>query len=263
VSPFPGHGNPLSPQVRGFGFLHDGSADNIVSFLQGPFFAFGMGGDTTRTDVANFLLAFPSDLAPIVGQQITLQSADPNNVDVAARIDLLVARAQTAYADVVRSPNNECDLVVRGTIGGLSRGWWMSAPGIFSPDSATEAPIADAALRLLAAVPGQDLTYTCAPPGSGVRMGIDRGGVGDSSLPDGILDQQQCGDTSADGVATSADVRGTRELIAGVSTPPSPGKCNVAGDPGNGPDKCDILDVAILRRAVAGLTPSPTNGCSN
>jgi len=256
----PGHGTPTTPQVRGFGLLNDGSTDNVRSFLSNPIFSFP-GGDAQRTDVANFLMAFPSDLAPIVGQQVTLRSDSASDPDLVARLDLLVARAATPYADVDRSPNNECDLVVKGEIGGAPRGWWMSAPGVFSSDSSAEAPLSDAALRALASVPGQELTYTCAPPGSGPRMGIDRGGIGDGSQPDGILDADQCGDVTADGVVTSADVAATRALLAALSNPAAPGKCNVEGAPGSDPASCDIADVAVLRRALAGLGPAPTPGC--
>ena len=262
IGSVPGHGSPLTEQVRGFGFLHDGSSDSIVSFLQGTFFSFP-GGDTQRTDLANFLFAFPSDLAPVVGQQVTLRSDNASDPDLTGRLDLLVARAGTAYSSVDRFPNNECDLVVKGRIAGVPRGWWMSAPGVFTPDSSAEATISDADLRLLAQTPGQDLTYTCAPPGSGVRMGIDRGGVGDGSQPDGILDAEQCGDTNGDGVATAADVAATRALLALISTPAAPGKCNVEGPAGSDSSSCDIVDLVILRRALAGLAPALSTGCSS
>jgi YVTN family beta-propeller protein len=255
-----GHGSPTTEQVRGFGYLHDGSTDNLVSFFSDPFFNFP-GGDTQRANLANFLFAFPSNLAPIVGQQVTLRSDNASDPSVIARLDLLVARAATPYANVDRSPNNECDLIVKGRIGGAPHGWWMSAPGVFTPDSSVEGPISDADLRQLASVAGQDLTYTCAPPGSGVRMGIDRGGIGDGSQPDGILDREQCGDVTADGVATAADVAGIRALLAQGSTPVAPEKCNVVGPAGNDPTSCDLLDAVVLRRALAGLA-SLSSGCN-
>jgi hypothetical protein len=37
---------------------------------------------------------------------------------------------------------------------------------------------ARAALRLLATQSGHPVTYTCVPPGSGVRIGVDRDGDG-------------------------------------------------------------------------------------
>jgi hypothetical protein len=154
----------------------DGSADSIVSFLQGSFFSFP-GGDGQRADVANFLLAFPSDPRRS-WSAVTLRSDNASDPTVTARLDLLVARAGTPYANVDRSPNNECDLVVKGRVGGVPRGWWMSSPGVFTSDSSSESPIADADLRGLATVAGQDLTYTCAPPGSGLRMRLHPRGDG-------------------------------------------------------------------------------------
>ena len=77
----------------------------------------------------------------------------------------------------------ECDLVVKGTIGGKAHGWRHIAGGNdFEPDDGSPA-IADEALRGLAATPGQELTYTCLPPGSGVRGGIDRD---EDGVPDGL-----------------------------------------------------------------------------
>ncbi len=85
-------------QIRGFGFIHDGSVDTMFRFLQatvfnngGTFNPVGFQNDTQRRQVEQFLLAFDSDLAPIVGQQITLTST--NAATVSARITLLLARA--------------------------------------------------------------------------------------------------------------------------------------------------------------------------
>ena len=47
-------------------------------------------------------------------------------------------------------------------------------------------PILDAQLRLLAAIPRQELTFTCVPPGSGQRLGLDRDA-------DGVLDADEGG----------------------------------------------------------------------
>jgi hypothetical protein len=88
------------------------------------------------------------------------------------RIDLLIARAAAPYASLrFGGSATECDLIVKGSTGGVPRGWVREASGWFRDD--TNALISDAALRAL--VPAQGpLTYTCAPPGSGTRMGIDR-----------------------------------------------------------------------------------------
>ena len=49
----------------------------------------------------------------------------------------------------------------------------LPAAATFEADDGTE-HVADSALRALALTPGQELTYTCVPPGSGTRTGIDR-----------------------------------------------------------------------------------------
>ncbi|HTO06736.1 MAG TPA: hypothetical protein VMR86_06730 [Myxococcota bacterium] len=270
----PLHGDPNDIQIRGFGYLNDGSVDNVVSFLNGSVFSFP--ADTTndpnsnyknkgaamRQNVANFVMAFPSDLAPIVGQQVTFTSANISDPNVFNRVSLLETRAVTDYPDVDRTPNKECDLVVKATINGVTRGWWMSAANTYTPDSSTDPTLTSTQLKNLVGSVPTELTFTCTPPGSGPRMGIDRGGVGDSSQPDGIRDANQCGDVTADGIAASADVRAARELLASISTPLAPGKCNVAGPNGSGAASCDIVDVTVLRRALASLGPALTSGCN-
>ena len=161
-------------QVRGFGFLHDGSVDTLFRFHNAavfntttPFgfpnpggFPDGSEGDILRRQVELFILAFDSNLAPVVGQQTTLS---PTSV-VGPVIDLMIARAA----------GGECDVTVKGLLGGSARGWYRRADGLFQSDRNDEAPISDATLRGQAAVAGQERTYTCVPPGSGIRVGVDR-----------------------------------------------------------------------------------------
>jgi hypothetical protein len=109
-----------------------------------------------------FVLAFDSNFAPIVGQQATIHSTSGTNVS--NRVDLILARAGVG----------ECDVVVRGTIGGEPRGGVRLPDGTFQLDREDEPPVLDADLRLLAVNPGQEMTYTCVPPGSGLRIGVDR-----------------------------------------------------------------------------------------
>src|SRR5262249_49843726 len=124
----PAHGAPADQQIRGFGYLNDGSVDNVVSFLNGSVFTFpadpntdpnsnyGNAGATKRQDVANFVMAFPSDLAPVVGQQVTLTGGNAGDAALGTRLVLLEQRAAADYPDVDRTPNKECDLVVKGKI---------------------------------------------------------------------------------------------------------------------------------------------------
>jgi hypothetical protein len=159
-------------QVRGFGILHDGSVDTVLTFLQAGVFTLTL---QEESDLTQFVLASATDLAPIVGQQITLTST--NSGVVGGRINTMVNRAGTAFASKMLGGGvTECDLIAKGSVGGVERGWrresgTTAANTTYRSDVNTI--ISDAALRAL--VPGEGpITYTCAPPGSGQRMGIDR-----------------------------------------------------------------------------------------
>jgi hypothetical protein len=125
-------------------------------------FPAGAAGDPLRRNVEAFMMAFDTNVAPIVGQQTTRSAATAAAAD--PRIDLLIQRANAG----------ECDLVVKGRIAGEDRGLLYVGGGQFVTDRADDAPISDAVLRALANTAGQELTYTCVPLGSGVRIGIDR-----------------------------------------------------------------------------------------
>jgi len=59
-------------------------------------------------------------------------------------------------------------------LGGLDRGWLRKSDGLFHSDRASEPPVTLSALLQQVTIPKQELTVTCVPPGSGIRMGIDR-----------------------------------------------------------------------------------------
>jgi hypothetical protein len=160
--------------VRGFGFMHDGSAARIFDFL---FFRIFELSDADRLNLEEYLFAFESNLAPIVGQQITLTAR--NGEAVAPRLELMQVRAQTSLPILGLPGAKECDLVVKGNVGGQSRGYFLEAASArFRTDRAAEPRLTDSQLRALAATPGQELTFTCVPPGSGERLGLDRDGDG-------------------------------------------------------------------------------------
>jgi hypothetical protein len=149
-------------QIKGFGFMHDGGMDTLDKFLQGSVFQFD--SDQKRGQVVDFVMVMDSELAPIVGQQITLtstSSAATNN-----RIDLLQARALV-------TPRAECDLIVKGVINGELRGFLMLSNKSYQSDRKSEVA-SDSELRNLVNTANQTLTFTCVPPGSGTWMGIDR-----------------------------------------------------------------------------------------
>jgi DNA-binding beta-propeller fold protein YncE len=163
-------------QIRGFGFVNDGSIDTLFRFLTAAVFAPQLTSgfplinpDATRRDVQQFLLAFPSDLAPIVGQQATLTNA--NASAVGPRFDLFIQRAKAQFVSKeVGGVVKECDLVAHVALGGSIKDFLFDpAANNFMPADGG-ARVTDAALRALATTPGQEVTYTCAPPGSGARI---------------------------------------------------------------------------------------------
>jgi YVTN family beta-propeller protein len=165
----PGNNGNMGPQIRGVGFTNDGSVDTIFRFFQATVFDSTSGGkvgfaggDAQRSAVEQYMLAFDGDLAPIVGQQVTLRS---DNVTAAGpRIDLLIARAGAPFVSKLLGGNRtECSLSARMIVGGSAVSYFFQN-GVFIPDNGT-ATLSDSALRALAATPGQEITYTCMPPG--------------------------------------------------------------------------------------------------
>ncbi|KYF51147.1 hypothetical protein BE08_35895, partial [Sorangium cellulosum] len=170
----------MGDQIRGYGILNNGTVDTMYRFFSAIGFSdqfpnnpdaipFTPAGDVIRRQLESYVLAIESNMAPIVGQQVTLNHS--NGTVVGPRIDLLMDRADVG----------ECDLVAK-TQGFLHEiGFLYVGGGQFLTDRYVVPPMSDAVLRLLATHTHHDLTYTCMPPGSGVRAGIDR----DS---DGFLD---------------------------------------------------------------------------
>jgi DNA-binding beta-propeller fold protein YncE len=164
-------------QVRGVGFNHDGSFDtvfrfnNVHSFDQTPDNPDGISVDDAgmqiRRNLEDYMLAFESNLAPIVGQQATLDRNGGS--DAIARVALLTARAGLG----------ECDLIAKAMLGGFELGFLYSGNDQFRPNLQAAPPVSGSGLRDLALL--TPVTYTCVPPGNGVRLGIDRD-------LDGVLD---------------------------------------------------------------------------
>jgi hypothetical protein len=159
------------PQMkRGFGFLHDGAV-SMTEFQAAP--VFNSTTQQERNEFA-FMLAFPSGTKPCVGAQVAVTAANKNQAGVTTPINQLVAQANASA----------CDLVVKGTIGGVAKGWvWDRTQGMFIPDSLLEGLLTESALR--GSVSGSDVVvYTGVPKGAGVRLGIDRD-------RDGFLDRSE------------------------------------------------------------------------
>ncbi len=245
-------------QVRGFGFLHDGSTDTTFRFFQatvfneanlfGPTTGFPTGakGNGVRRDMEQFMLAFDTDLAPVVGQQVTLTSS--NAAVAGPRIDLLRTRAGTPFvSQILGAGANECDLVVKGTVGGVTKGWlYEPGPGTFRPDDGGP-NISDAALRGLATTTGQELTYTCATPGAGLRAGIDRDG-------DGVLDGVDLCRNVPDAAQPDADADLVGDACDNCAAKTNAGQADTDAD-GVG-DVCDAQCIASEVTALTSIQPA-------
>jgi hypothetical protein len=162
--------------LAGFGFLHDGSVDSLVRFLQD---GFDLRDDQETANLVAFLLALSgSDLptAPLndperppglaakdvhaaVGRQVTVAAP------ASTRIDDMIALAA--------SPASRVDLIVRGSQNGRPRGWLFDpARAQFSSDRNGEEFSALALSELIGN--GNEFTYTLVPRNSGRRISIDR-----------------------------------------------------------------------------------------
>lgn len=158
-------------QIRGFGFTHSGDVPTIFAFLSSVVFSdvinpngfpFGPPGDSLRRDVESFLFAFPSNMAPVVGQQATLDR--DSDSDAQTRVDLLLDRAATSPA--------ECEVVATTWFGGQEESYlYLADHGVFAPDENDARSLSDADLRQRALI--RPVTYTCVPVGSGQRIGLD------------------------------------------------------------------------------------------
>jgi DNA-binding beta-propeller fold protein YncE len=169
----PGTAN-LGDQVRGYGFSADGTADTLFRFLTANVFrptansGFPQNNpDATRRDVEAFLLAFDTDLAPIVGQQLTLRA--DNLASAAPRLDLLMERAGAPFVSrALEGASRECDLIATFARNGQTVTLLYDAVARRFQAPGQE-PLTAAGLRALAAIPGQEVTLLAAPPGSGQR----------------------------------------------------------------------------------------------
>jgi hypothetical protein len=209
-------------QVRGYGYNHSGAIDTLFRFVSAPVFDFP--DEASRRGMEQFMLAFDTDLPPISGQQVTLTQS--NAADAGPRIDLLIARAAAPFtSQILGGEVRECDLVARVGDPDAPRGF-LYEPGtaLFEPDDGG-AGISDPALRDEALAGGRPVTYTCAPPGSGRRIGLDRD---EDALGNGVetgtgvfVDASDTG-TRADAADSDGDGFGDGVEVAAGSDPNDP-----------------------------------------
>jgi len=127
-----------------------------------------------KADMEDFVMAYDSNMKPMVGQQVTLSAA--SSVQANARLQLLIAQANLG----------NCDLVAHSRDHGFAY-----AGGEFVRDDGVHFSLSSLEQRVIAR---GTVTFTAVPPGEGVRSGIDRDG-------NGRLDAFDTGDRSGEATA--------------------------------------------------------------
>ncbi|MCA9538590.1 MAG: hypothetical protein KC620_06860 [Myxococcales bacterium] len=167
----------LGDQISGFGVSHDGSVDIVPRFLSGKPFQFipfvpppvagnvpnavdiGLPTLDEKRALEAFVMVFPTNMAPIVGQQVT--AAFENRASAHERVGLFEARADA----------NECDLVAKTTGFGRENGLLYVGGGRYLHDAGF---MMDGRVLFALTFFGARISYTCVPPGDGERMAVDR-----------------------------------------------------------------------------------------
>jgi YVTN family beta-propeller protein len=159
-----GDGSYQGNQIKGFGYLHDGSIATLLDFFASSTFQFPAPEAQNQADIVRFVMVADSNMAPIVGQQVTVDARA--GAAVLARLDLLERRAS------ITEPRPECDLIARGVLDALRYSALRQDDGRYlDTDGATRD---GSEVRSEAMMAGNVLTFSCVPPGSGERLALDR-----------------------------------------------------------------------------------------
>ncbi|HYO52486.1 hypothetical protein, partial [Archangium sp.] len=158
--------------LGGFGFTHDGAIATLDEFLAQPVFGTLTTDPTRRANLNAFLLSFPTGMAPAVGYSRTVSSANASSTAVSSDVTLLESQARAG----------KIDLVIKGKVNGVVRGlYYNPLTRVYDVDASGATSVTWSQLQASAASGSSHFTLMGVPPGTGVRMGIDRDA-------DGVLD---------------------------------------------------------------------------
>jgi hypothetical protein len=190
-------GGPFPDVKSGFGFIHDGAIPDLGTFLSSVVFTLTA---QQVEDIATFMFLFPTGTKPAVGRQVTLPPGTPPTGTVAEEALLTTLQNLGNLADSGR----HCELVAAALSGGRPRNWFLSGAG-WTTDMEGEPQDTTLTLRSEAQGP---VTFLCATPGSGVRLGADLD-------EDGHLNASDC--APADALAWALPGEVTGDLVGGGS----------------------------------------------
>jgi DNA-binding beta-propeller fold protein YncE len=165
--------------ILGFGLTHDGTDPTLQKFLSRPVFQNVKSNAVVKDNLAAFVLSFDTGTAPAVGYTRTVGTNNVASAAVSNDWSLLESQAGS----------NNVDLVVKGTYNGVRRGF-LYQPGSLSYKADTTNQPSVTRAQLVAKIQAGDiLTIMGVPPGSGIRLGIDRDvdGILDGDVPRPLL----------------------------------------------------------------------------
>jgi hypothetical protein len=148
--------------IDGFGINHTGEVPSLHTFFSSGSFA--KYSATQKADMAAYMMSFDTGMAPAAGYARTVTPANVSNASVQQDLAMLVSQATAG----------NIDLIAKGTINGQIHGLLFQAVNNnFTTDTTGLGPFTPLQLgaKILA---GDTLTFMGVPPGTGVRMGIDR-----------------------------------------------------------------------------------------
>jgi DNA-binding beta-propeller fold protein YncE len=167
---------PGTNTIGGFGIVHDGQDPSLQVFLSRNVFVNIRNNNTIKNNLAAFVQCFDTGTAPAVGYSRTLTSTNVTSVTASNDWSLLETQA-AALTNI--------DLIAKGTIDGIRRGLlYQPSSNTYRPDSTNVTALTRSQLADKIQI-GDTLTIMGVPPGSGMRMGIDRDldGVLDADVP--------------------------------------------------------------------------------
>lgn len=165
-----GDNEHMGDQVRGTGFTHDGSVDTLERFFAADVFR---TNSEERQAMEAAMLAADTDVAPIVGQQMTI--VVNAGADAVSRVELFRSRSRTQFVSKeLGGVTRECDLIAHRTVDTTTTGWlYVPSQDRFIAD------VEDGPTRSLSDLlsevdaTGVPTTFSCVTPGSGYRMSLD------------------------------------------------------------------------------------------
>ena len=161
------------PSKLGFGFTHDGVEPTVGSFLARP--SFQNWPTAKKDDLESFVMAFDTGTAPIVGYQTLVTAANATAAPTIADLNLLESQAAAG----------NCNLIVKGVDLGLVRGFaYDPNTGLYYGDDPSMPPLSRSSLLAGLIASTDSLMFLGVPPGTGLRLGIDRD-------LDGLLDSAE------------------------------------------------------------------------